>query len=71
MGRDLGQRVITSPRRVPAAGAEVRQDWVCLCLFRVSSAICVKGLLLLINSSVALGWQFIVVTDVDKTSSFG
>lgn len=49
-----------SPKGVPAAGAGVRRDWLHPRIFRISSAICVKGLLIpsLISSPAPLGWQF-------------
>lgn len=49
-----------SPEGIPAAGAGVRQDWLRPRIFRVSSAICVKGFLIpsLISSPAPLERQF-------------
>lgn len=49
-----------SPEGIPAAGAGVRQDWLRPRIFWVSSAVCVKGLLIpsLISSPAPLERQF-------------
>lgn len=49
-----------SPEGIPAVGTGVRRDWLRPHIFWISSAICVKGLLIpsLISSPAPLGRQF-------------
>lgn len=60
-----------STEGVPAAGAGVKQDWLRPRIFRVSSAICVKGFFIPSLISSPAPRTAVHITDADKAGSFG